>query len=61
MLGEKDLVFLGACLLLNSESNKHGLHYLDNRDIVEAIKCSQIIFNNIFNDESKDDEKLILE
>ncbi|MBQ3416188.1 MAG: hypothetical protein IJH39_12805 [Clostridia bacterium] len=52
MLGEKDLIFLGACILLNGESAKSGLHYVVDRDINSAIDISKSIFDNIFKDDS---------
>ena len=60
MLGEKDLIFLGACLLLCGEAGKIGLHYLDNYDVDDAINRSQAVFNKIFSGE-KSDEKMILD
>lgn len=52
MLGEKDLIFLGACILLNGESAKSGLHYVVDRDINSAIEISKNIFDNIFKNDS---------
>ena len=52
MLGEKDLIFLGACILLNGESAKSGLQDVTDRDVSSAIDVSKNIFDNIFKDDS---------
>jgi len=56
MLGEKDLIFLGACILAASES---GEAFVNNYFLKEAIEASEFMYKEIFN--SNNDENMILE
>lgn len=55
MLGKNDLIFLGACIFLNKEHWSPG----DAIDRKNAIKWSRDLFDEIFQDEDK--ENMILE
>ena len=61
MLGEKDLIFLGACLMLAGEAGKTGINYLNSRDISCAVNRAQEVFYKVFDNLTDKDEKMILE
>ena len=61
MLGEKDLVFLGACFLLAGESAKTGIHYLNSTDLDSAVERARQIFYRVLDNVTDKDEKMILE
>lgn len=56
MLGEKDLIFLGACILASSES---GEEFTNKYFIKNAIEASESMYKEIFESNEKDD--MILE
>lgn len=47
MLGEKDLIFLGACLILN----KDGYSPLNEIEVNRAIEAAKNIYNKTFDDD----------
>lgn len=61
MLGEKDLIFLGACFILAGEASKTGMHYLNSTDISTAVNRAQELFYKVFDNLTDKDEKMILE
>lgn len=54
MLSDKDLIFLGACMLLSHTSG----NYITENEINVSIESSKEIFNRVFCDE---DDDMILE
>ena len=60
MFGEKDLVFLGACMMLGGEASKTGLNYIDDYEMYKSIEKAQCVFDKIFGS-NKGDDKMILD
>lgn len=56
MLGEKDLIFLGACILAASES---GEAFSNKYFLEEAIEASEHLYKEIF--DGNNQEGMILE
>lgn len=51
MLGEKDLIFLGACILASSQS---GEVFTNKYFIQNAIEASEYMYKEIFGSDEKD-------
>ena len=60
MLGEKDLIYFGACLLLSGESSKNGLNTLTETDINSSVEIVEEVFEKVFNTKG-DSNKMIVE
>lgn len=60
MLSEKDLIYLGAMILLNGSATRNGIVNITDNGISSAIDISNQVFEKIFR-EDKCVNKMIVE